>query len=284
MNTWIIEPNWLAWTLLSLSTVSLVSIAVCLWCRKHKDAIDKYNILAWISFIIGIIALIAVFFRESNENNASLLIAALGVLVTLLVGWQIYTTIGITHKMAKAEKKITRMLKSINSVKSDVSKTVGDSNNMVMGVSRLSSAITLFFYSHKNDKISQESKIKNYAKSYVLSLGCIEKFINLNDKTNELLLLDLCLQIMEKSGNVVFDDKCIDISNMVFNDLHKKCDEYYDSVIVHISKFNETQKDIMNNFHSKRTSLKSYKYSNENRKDQVLNQDTEINSKKDDTN
>lgn len=95
-TSWIISPNWMAWTLLSISTASLAAIAIRLW-TQHQTAQTSYRnrfgIVAWIAFIMALISIVGIFFKSPEPTEASILIAALGVMVTLLVGWQIFNAI-----------------------------------------------------------------------------------------------------------------------------------------------------------------------------------------------
>lgn len=94
--TWIISPNWLAWLLLGLATASLVAIAVRLWVQEQTARNTNHNrgeAVAWIAIVLALISGVCVFFKTSDPNNASMLITALGVMVTLLLGWQIYKAV-----------------------------------------------------------------------------------------------------------------------------------------------------------------------------------------------
>lgn len=93
---WIISPNWIAWTLLSIAVLSLAAIAIRLWTQHQTEQTSTHNrreIIAWIAFVMALISIICIFFKSPEPTDASILIAALGVMVTLLVGWQIYKSI-----------------------------------------------------------------------------------------------------------------------------------------------------------------------------------------------
>lgn len=93
---WIISPNWMAWALLSIAALSLAAIAIRLWTQRQTEQISTYNrkeIIVWITFVMALISIICIFFKSPEPTDASILIAALGVMVTLLVGWQIFNAI-----------------------------------------------------------------------------------------------------------------------------------------------------------------------------------------------
>lgn len=66
---------------------------------------DKSVFAIIISSIAIFIAGVAAFSLEFDFQNSSFTIGALTLLVTLLVGWQIYNTIGIEDKIHKVAKK-----------------------------------------------------------------------------------------------------------------------------------------------------------------------------------
>lgn len=105
MNTWIISPHWVAWGLLTLCTISLMVIAWRLFIVTRKPitpasantvASNKIgnNIKAamWMAVVFSITSIGMVLFKSEGKESSNL-ISALGVLATVLVGWQIYMLI-----------------------------------------------------------------------------------------------------------------------------------------------------------------------------------------------
>lgn len=107
-TTWIISPNWVAWTLLGMATASLAAIAIWLWTQrqitKQTAAYGCGSVVSWVALVLAIISGGCVFFNTSDPNNASMLITALGVLVTLLVTWNIWQVIDTKNTVRKAEE------------------------------------------------------------------------------------------------------------------------------------------------------------------------------------
>lgn len=123
--TWKIEPNLLAWTLLGIATASLVAIAIRLWAQQQTiqqtQTPNRGSVVAWIALVLAVISVLCVLFRPSAPNNASLLITALGVLVTCIVAWNIWQTIDTKETVGKAEeasKRIDELQKIIEATKS----------------------------------------------------------------------------------------------------------------------------------------------------------------------
>lgn len=135
-TTWIISPNGLAWTLLGVATASLLTIAVCFAILTHrkkqsnkltniapKEVVDNdcglnYKVLVVVNivlilFLIGITcALCFGGISLKSEGSASVLISALGVLVTFLVTWQI----GLSLISREEVRKIERVSNRLNTI------------------------------------------------------------------------------------------------------------------------------------------------------------------------
>lgn len=135
-TTWIISPNGLAWGLLGLATISLLTIAVCftiLTCRRKQrnkptnealkevgsnDSESNYKVLVVINivlilFLIGIACALCFGGIELNTNgSATILISAFGVLVTFLVAWQI----GLSLISREEVRKIERVSNRLNTI------------------------------------------------------------------------------------------------------------------------------------------------------------------------
>lgn len=136
-TTWIIEPNVWAWGLLGLATISILTIAVCFTILTYRgkqsnkqptnlaskevdnnDSGANYKVLVIINivlilFLIGI-ACVLCFGGVSlkSEGSASVLISALGVLVTFLVTWQI----GLSLISREEVRKIERVSNRLNTI------------------------------------------------------------------------------------------------------------------------------------------------------------------------
>lgn len=101
-TTWIISPNWLAWGLLILAVAALWVIALRVGKERTSQhdtqqnqnfARNRHGWVAWAAIVLAVISIISCLFRSPTPNDASMLIAALGVMVTLLVTWNIWQTI-----------------------------------------------------------------------------------------------------------------------------------------------------------------------------------------------
>lgn len=123
-TTWIIEPNWAVWALLVIATLALCFIAWFLRGLSRGNTSPANRVLnspqsawhnveravTWLSFaliLIGIGYLATIGTHENKVTDFSALATVMGVLVTLLVGWQIYSTIEANKKIASIKNELT---------------------------------------------------------------------------------------------------------------------------------------------------------------------------------
>lgn len=135
-TTWIISPNVLVWGLLIVATGALCCIA---WFIRRLSRINTQQTdqvlkssqsawrnveraVTWLSFVlvlIGIGYLTTIGKQEAKVADFSALATVMGVLVTLLVGWQIYSTIRSTEQIEKIENEFSRLEKSVEQIMDD---------------------------------------------------------------------------------------------------------------------------------------------------------------------
>lgn len=123
-TTWIISPNWLVWVLLSVATISLLGIAIRLWTQRQSATPTTNNrgeVVAWMALVVSIISVVCVFFKTSDPNNASMLITALGVMVTLLVTWQIFSLINLNRFESRIRETDNNLHRNMGEICGDIS-------------------------------------------------------------------------------------------------------------------------------------------------------------------
>lgn len=118
MNTWAISPNWLAWALLIISTLALCLVAyfmrqmvirrrIATRAQMQQQSAQKTawqtweRAMAWLAFLLSIVTIAYLSFRGDITANSesSTTATVLGILVTLLVTWNIYQVIDTKRSM-----------------------------------------------------------------------------------------------------------------------------------------------------------------------------------------
>ncbi len=128
MNTWIISPNWIAWTLLGVATASLVAIVVCsiVFIRRNnpsknqdstspiespQNAKDINRLKSSVTALSIVVTIIFIWLcyacwcdlKFGSDSSAGALMTALGIMVTALIGWQVFNAIENVKTLKKME-------------------------------------------------------------------------------------------------------------------------------------------------------------------------------------
>lgn len=156
-TTWIVSPNWLAWLLLSISTVSLLGLAIYFWSRPNQRH-NQPSIISWVAIVLAMSAIVCVFSRQTQDSDSSNLVATLGIMVTLLVGWQIFSLINITRIEERLREVDNRLHASLGELCGDIS--ISQAGNEIMAhVALLFTIHSLIHYSHIGDYEQCENSI-----------------------------------------------------------------------------------------------------------------------------
>ncbi len=236
---------------------------------NKNEKLDMHTGIAC-AIIFSVVAIIMAICALARNNERTLgfdylgvIVGVLALLVTFLVGWQIYTTIGITHKMANAEKRIEigesrikNMLQNIEKVKSEINRSSDLSKEMGVGINRLAIATTLFYSCIVDKNTPIDSNLRRCIDCYKLSAGALEKFMSISKEDERIMSVEVCLQLLEKTGKIIFDTKHLNAAKKNFDEkCHKLCSDCYIKIISNRAKLTEIQLDIIETCHIKRNAL-----------------------------
>lgn len=211
-TTWIISPDGLVWTLLTLATLSLMVIAYCIaktTIRKNKSVPSaliepekSHRTYTRVSMIFSIIAclLALVAFGGSlfniSSTDASVPISILGAIVTALVGWQVYNAIDLQ-----------RTLREMNDAENRFQTKAEDLQRQIKQ-GRTENEATLFYEMGQHILHSVDVTTRGLVTGHSLSqayecfLEALSRFINANSPNRHLNLclgsMSVCLQLLDE--------------------------------------------------------------------------------------
>ena len=161
------------------------------------------------------------------------IIAVFAVLVTSLIGWQIYNSLGVEHKFFKAEKRISNMLSQLQKAKKAIKDSSQSAEDYSSGINCLSIAMIEYVQTYYNRGLSLEEQARHFCTSYIVSAKAIIYLIKSN-KSEQLLspIIKLCVDGIELSSNQLFNPKLIEYTQNTFKiEDHSACDSYYTSIM-----------------------------------------------------
>ena len=196
-------------------------------------------------------------FFVGNVSDGAILVSVLGVLVTALIGWQIYSVVGIDHRVADAEKRIEDMLCQLQTTKAKIDKTAKSSEDYTSGVNCLSVAMIEYVQTLYNRTAPINVRAKHYCTSYMVSAQAIRHLLD-SKKDDELLypIFCLCVEGLKLSSDLLFSAKYIDDTRQEFTrENHKICNGHYKYIMNRRKSLGIDNFDLITEIHNQRVEL-----------------------------
>ncbi|GET48809.1 hypothetical protein RCZ02_16400 [Capnocytophaga felis] len=118
--------------------------------KTKKEMKNKINWAVGLSVVAVILSIFSFFISEGalQFDSINFIIGVLAILVTFLLGWQIYNVVGVKRELEKFEEKINGYKTEINTI---IDEKIKESEDRIERNSlQYISSIALEFYSHFN--------------------------------------------------------------------------------------------------------------------------------------
>lgn len=186
------------------------------------------------------------------------IVAIFALLVTVLIGWQIYNAIGMEKRVFKAEKRIANLLFQLQNEKKKTQVIDQSSEDYSSGINCLSVAMIEYIQTLHNHKTPIVDKAKHYCTCYMVSASAITYFLA-SDKDIDLIAprIELCVEGIDLSAKQLFSSAFSGVVKDVFTeDNHNTCDEYYKQMMQSPEPLGIDNINIINKHRSKRIALR----------------------------
>ncbi len=185
------------------------------------------------------------------------IVATFALLVTVLIGWQIYNAIGMEKRVFKAEKRIANMMFQLQNERKRIEAIGQSSEDYSSGINRLSVAMIEYIQTLYNRKAPIDIKAQHYCTCYMVSASAITCLLDSN-KDKEIIapIIGLCVEGIELSADQLFSPAFSGVVRNVFSeDNHKICDDYYTAIMHNSEPLGIDNINIINKHRSKRVAL-----------------------------
>lgn len=172
-----------------------------------------------------------------------ILVGVLSLLVTAVLGWQIFSVITVENRL----KKLSGLYEDISTKSAEITDKLNRTEHYVNGlVSEIEA--TLYFKDELQDK---DSTVITFADTYIRYMECFESFLKAgNTKYPALCLLNADKALTEISERVKAGEKI----SARFNEI---CDRLYNEIIPVIGVLGAGDIDFFHSVRARRQSLKS---------------------------
>jgi len=184
---------------------------------------------------IAISALVVSLPRTVDSNNPTSLdyqgtiVAIFSLLVTVLIGWQIYSALGIDRRVYKSEKRIASLLSQFQATRVKIDKEAKSSEDYTSGVNCLSVAMVEFIQTKFSNKATIKQRTKHFCTCYMVSANAMRYLMD-SQKDYELLfpILTLCVEGIELSSELLFSPEYLEHTKQEFTkENHDICENHY---------------------------------------------------------
>lgn len=233
--------------------------------NKSKTTIRYNRIIMWIAVVLAVVLSVLALVRSYPTNYGELyfdwygiIVAILGIMVTLLVGWQIYNVIDarqVLRNIDVFEKRIDvfekRMLSRMKKTEDKIEEF--RAQLLLHGEAYLLYGMAVTFshnvYREINSKINPQEKNTAWlslSNAYLSAFKAFELFLKANSEDKFLLL---CLDQME----FCLIEKEMEFDGILFND----CKKIY-TTVQHSSNVSKEIKNKLNDVYSKIVGMKKF--------------------------
>lgn len=234
---------------------------------KKDDKSDIHNgialaiIFSLVSIIMSICSLARNNERVLGFDYLGVIVGILTLLVTALIGWQIYSALNVENRISKAEIELQNMLVEIQETKSSIEKISISSERYSTAVNYMACALTNY-YQIRLDKDKREgARAREFCVSYIMAVRSITYFLE-SEKKNTLIVpwIQSCINILENCLSELSKEQYQSISGYVPKIIEIRCDDAYTAIIKHINIFDEVFIEKVTKFRARRKELLTGKY------------------------
>ncbi|MCM1070781.1 MAG: hypothetical protein NC301_09325 [Bacteroides sp.] len=173
------------------------------------------------------------FTNPTRLDYQGTIVTIFAALVTVLVGWQIYSVVGIESRVRKAEKRLSNTMLRLNEAQDKIEVSRKSSEDYSTGTNLLAMAMIEFVQTNLDKSMPIEARTRHFRNCYAVSAKSIVHLVSSN-KDDELIasLVGMCVQCMDLSAAFLFKDGNVEAARAVFTeDIHEKCDAYFKEIM-----------------------------------------------------
>lgn len=187
------------------------------------------------------------------------IVTTFALLVTVLIGWQIYSALGLDHRIYKAEKRISNMLSQLKIARDKIDTNAQSSEDYTSGVNCLSIAMIEYTQTIFNKRASLAVKTKHYCTCYMVSANAMRYLLNSNKDLDTIYpIITMCVEGIELSSKLLFSSEYITHTTKEFTqENHNICEEHYDFFKDKVNIIGIDNIRVIDEAHSKRLELLS---------------------------
>lgn len=241
---------------------------------KDKDCLDHENNSKYCFFKVAnafllLANVILIIFagaylpsKALNVDYTAITVAVFGILITVLIGWQIYNAVNIESRISKAERQLNDTFNRLQATETNIEKNALSSEKYSTAVNCMACALTNYYQIRLDKEIDIKSKAREFCVSYNMSVRAITYLLE-SEKKPSLIIpwIQVCTNIMEQCINELTKEQYADISGYAPRIMNDRCDTAHKLFNKHIEMFDNEFIDRIAHLRNKRKEILNGKYS-----------------------
>lgn len=206
--------------------------------------------------------------RTVDMNNPTRLdyqgtiVAIFALLVTVLIGWQIYSAMNIEKRVSLVERYLERAKSELKSEHERIGR-IGDTTMDYSEANHclIMSIVQYYEVLNRGSNLSDMEAAKHLCDCYIMSAKAMAMYLKIHEdsKSEDGYLIssaNSCVQSLNLNAIQLFSKRYAEVVKDTFGvEEHKLCDDYYEDIMRYVGFVDKKNIDKLNTWRSKRTNL-----------------------------
>lgn len=197
-----------------------------------------------------------------NLDYQGVIVSAFAVLVTILLGWQIFSALELSRAVRRNEGRVNVARVHINAERERIGRiaTISQEYNDGNYFSILA-LVQYYEIIRRGNNLNVEDAARQLRNCYMISARAMTHYLGVFDEnmdSEEMIrqALDSCVQIFRLSSERLFGQRYLNVIAMTFSlDDHNTCNEYYAVIMRHFDLFEQAHIATINQYRRERIAL-----------------------------
>lgn len=200
--------------------------------------------------------------KTLNVDYTAITVAVFGILITVLIGWQIYNAVNIESRISKAERQLGDTLNRLQATETNIEKHALSSEKYSTAVNYMACALTNYYQIRLDREADIKSKARELCVSYTMSVRAISYLLESEKKTSLTTpWIRVCTNIMERCIDELSKEQYAKITEYAPKVMNERCDAAHKLFNKHIELFDNDFIDRVAYLRNKRKEILNGKYS-----------------------
>lgn len=153
------------------------------------------------------------------------IVAVFALLVTLLIGWQIYNALGIERRVYKSERRLGNAIDRLNAAEKRLREEATAGEHYTSGVNYMCLALTDYYRVWQDDGRTLKCVARDFAIDYTLAVRAVASFMA-SGKDAEVVepLIKTCVGVMGSCLDRLSDSKYNGVTGFVPYRIKRRCE------------------------------------------------------------